>query len=167
MDLVFVLGGLLLMLIGIVGSVLPFLPGVPLSWLGLLSLYFAPAIPFDAAFLTITGVIALSIYILDYVIPAIGTKKFGGSKAGMWGTTIGLIAGIFIPVPFGIIIGPFVGALIGEMVFNKTKGTPAFKAAIGSFLGFLGSTLLKFIAAIVYFGLFIYKVSVFREVLFA
>ena len=71
---------------------------------------------------------------LDYIIPAWGTKRFGGSKAGAWGTTIGLIVGILAPIPFGILIGPFVGALIGEIGFNKTKGKQALKAAVGSFL---------------------------------
>ena len=80
-----------------------------------------------------------------------GTKKFGGSKAGMWGTTIGLIVGIFAPIPFGILIGPFVGAYIGEVMFNKTEGPQAFKAAIGSFIGFLGSTFIKFVATVAVF----------------
>ncbi len=167
MDIVFVVGGLLLMLIGIIGSVLPVLPGVPISWLGLLTLYFAPSLPFDTVFLTVTGIIALIIYILDYVIPAVGTKKFGGSKAGIWGTTIGLIVGIFTLGPFGILIGPFAGALIGELVVNKTEGPQAMKAATGSFIGFLGSTFIKFIATTTYFGLFIYKVFEHKELLFA
>ncbi len=166
MDIVFVIGGLLLMFIGIIGSILPVLPGVPISWLGLVLLYFAPSLPLDPVFITITGIVALVLYILDYIIPAMGTKKFGGSKAGMWGTTIGLIVGIFAPIPFGILIGPFVGAYIGEVMFNKTEGGQAFKAATGSFLGFLGSTFVKFIATIAYLGLFIYKVIENSDVLF-
>ena len=166
MDVVFVIGGLLLMFIGIIGSILPVLPGVPISWLGLVLLYFAPSLPLDPIFITITGIVALILYILDYIIPAMGTKRFGGSKAGMWGTTIGLIVGIFAPIPFGILIGPFVGAYIGEVMFNKTEGPQAFKAAIGSFIGFLGSTFIKFVATVVYLGLFIYKVIENWEVLF-
>ena len=164
MDIIFLVGGLLLMLIGIIGSVLPVLPGVPISWLGLLTLFFAPSIPFDSFFITITGIIALIIYILDYIIPAVGTKKFGGSRAGMWGTTIGLIVGIFTMGPFGILIGPFVGALIGELMFNKTERPQAFKAAFGSFIGFLGSTFMKFITTMVFLGLFIYKVIEYWDV---
>lgn len=166
MDIIFLVGGLLLMLIGIIGSVLPVLPGVPISWLGLLTLYFAPSIPFDSFFITVTGIIALVIYILDYIIPAVGTKKFGGSRAGMWGTTIGLVVGIFAPIPFGILIGPFVGAWIGESMVNKTEGPKAIKAAFGSFIGFLGSTFMKFIATMIYLGLFIYKVMEYWDVLF-
>jgi len=166
MDLVFIICGLILMFIGIIGSVLPILPGVLISWLGLLMLYFAPSLPFDSFFIIVTGIVALTLYILDYIIPALGTKKFGGSKAGMWGTTIGLIVGIIAPIPFGILIGPFVGAFIGETVFNKTEGPAAFKAAIGSFIGFLGSTFIKFIATVIYFGMFVYQLMANWDVLF-
>jgi uncharacterized protein YqgC (DUF456 family) len=167
MDLVFVISGLILMFIGIIGSILPILPGVPISWLGLVMLYFAPSLPFESFFITITGIVAITIYVLDYIIPALGAKKFGGSKAGMWGTTLGLMVGIITPIPFGILIGPFAGAFIGETVFNKTEGPLAFKAAIGSFIGFLSSTFIKFTATVVYFGLFIYKLLVNWEVLFS
>ncbi len=155
------------MLVGILGSILPVIPGTPISWLGLIVLYFAPSLEFDWTLLIVTGVVAISIYILDYIIPAVGTKKFGGSRAGAWGTTIGLIVGIFAPIPFGILIGPFVGALIGEMVFNETKGPQAFKAAIGSFFGFLASTFIKFFATVVYLFIFLYLVFwEYRTVLF-
>lgn len=154
------------MLIGIIGSVLPIIPGTPISWLGLIMLYLAPSMEFDWFFISVTGVIAITIYILDYVIPAIGTKKFGGSKAGAWGTVIGLIVGILAPIPFGILIGPFVGALIGELLVNKTESKLAFKAAIGSFIGFLTSTFIKFFATVVFLLLFIWKVAVYHEILF-
>ena len=157
MDILFLSLGLVLMLVGILGSFLPVLPGVPVSWAGLLMLHLAPSVPFNWTFIIITGVVAISLYILDYIIPAMGTKKFGGSKAGAWGTTIGLIVGIIAPIPFGILIGPFVGALVGEMVFNKTEGKQAMKAAFGSFLGFLASTFMKFFATVVYLGLFLWK----------
>ena len=160
MDILFILIGLILMLPGLVGSILPVIPGTPLSWLGLIALYLAPSLPFNWTFIIITGVVAIAIYIMDYIIPAIGTKRFGGSKAGAWGTTIGLIVGIFAPIPFGILIGPFAGALVGELLFNKTEGPQAFKAAIGSFFGFLASTFLKFMATLVYLGLFVYKLVV-------
>lgn len=166
MDILFISIGLLCMFIGIAGSILPVIPGTPISWLGLILFHLAPAIPFNWVFIVITGIIALLIYFLDYFIPAIGTKKMGGSKAGAWGTTIGLVVGIFAPIPFGILIGPFVGALIGELAFNKTQGPQAFKAAIGSFLGFLASTFMKFFATLVFLGLFLYKLYQNWEVLF-
>ena len=160
MDILFLVAGFVFMLVGIAGAVLPVIPGVPISWLGLVCLYLAPSLPFDWPFIIITGVVAITLYILDYIIPAMGTKRFGGSKAGAWGTTIGLVVGIFAPIPFGILIGPFVGALLGELIFNQTEGKAAIKAAFGSFIGFLASTFIKVFATLVYLGIFIYKVYV-------
>ena len=166
MDIVLVVIGLLLMILGIIGSILPVIPGTPISWLGLIVLFLAPSLTFEWPLIIITGSVAIGIYILDYIIPAIGTKKFGGSKAGAWGAIIGLFIGILAPIPLGIIIGPFLGAFIGELAFNKTKGPQALKAAFGSFIGFITSTFLKFMATVVYLGLFIYKVVVNWEILF-
>lgn len=158
MDLLFVSIGFLLMLVGIIGSILPVIPGTPISWLGLLVLYLAPSLEFHWTFIIITGVVAIAIYILDYIIPAMGTKRFGGSRAGAWGTTIGLIVGLIAPIPMGILIGPFLGALVGELFFNETKGPQALKAAVGSFFGFLASTFMKFFATCIYLGMFCYHV---------
>ena len=166
MDILFVVIGFLLMLIGIVGSILPIIPGTPISWFGLIMLYLAPSMEFDWIFISITGVVAIAIYILDYIIPAIGTKKFGGSKAGAWGAIIGLFVGILAPIPLGILIGPFVGALIGELVVNKTEGKLALKAAFGSFIGFLTSTFIKFSVTIVFLLMFIWKAIAYRDILF-
>jgi len=166
MDIFFLILGFILMLLGIVGSFMPVLPGTPVSWLGLLMLYLSPSIEQDWWFLGITGFIAILIYVLDYIIPAMGTKRFGGSKAGVWGAVIGLIVGLFSPIPFGIIIGPFVGALMGELLVTKKDGKQAFKAAFGSFLGFIASTFMKFFATVIYLILFIIKVWEYRAVWF-
>ncbi|WP_340075123.1 DUF456 domain-containing protein [Leptobacterium sp. I13] len=162
MDIFLLILGFLFMCLGLLGSFLPVLPGPPISWLGLLMLYLTKAVPMNWWFLILTFIIAIAIFILDYIIPAIGTKKFGGSKAGMIGTSIGLIVGIIAPIPFGIIIGPFVGALVGELI-NNADGTTALKAAIGSFLGFLTSTFIKFIVAVIYFGLFLIRFWEYRN----
>lgn len=156
MDIFLLILGFILMLIGIIGSFLPILPGPPISWVGLLLLHFTSAINMTWAFLGITLAIALLVFALDYVIPAIGTKKFGGTKAGVIGTTVGLVVALIFPVfgPFGIIIWPFIGALVGELL-NKADKKTATKAAFGSFLGFLTGTFMKFLVAIVYLGLFI------------
>jgi len=121
MDILFVLLGLLCMFIGILGSFMPVLPGAPISWVGLLLLHLTEAIPMNFTYLGVTLGIAILVFILDYIIPAIGTKKFGGSKYGVFGTTLGLIIGIIAPIPFGIIIGPFVGAYIGEMLYQNNS----------------------------------------------
>lgn len=157
MDIFLIIISLLFMILGIAGSFLPVLPGPLTSWVGLLILHFTDAVPMNRTFLIITFSIAMAIWILDYIIPVIGTKRFGGSKAGIIGTSIGLIVGLIAPIPGGIIIGPFCGALIGELL-NKSDFKKAMKAAIGSFLGFLASTFIKFIVAIIYFGFYIIKV---------
>ncbi|MBO0324322.1 DUF456 domain-containing protein [Muricauda sp. CAU 1633] len=149
MDIALLILGFLLMLVGILGSFLPVLPGPPISWVGLLLLYLTKAVPDNWWVLAITFVIAITITVLDYVIPAMGTKKFGGSKAGMWGTIIGLIIGLFLPIPGGFIIGAFLGAFVGELS-NNIDQKRALKAAFGSFLGFLTGTFMKFVVTLLY-----------------
>ena len=158
MDLILVIIGFILCIVGLIGSVLPVLPGPPLGWLGLLFLEITIAIPTNYWFLGITFVIAIGIFLLDYMMPAISTKKFGGSKAGAVGAVLGLIIGLISPIPFGFLIGPFFGAFIGEIVFNKTKGPQALKSALGSFLGFLASTIMKLTISLVFLGIFIWGV---------
>lgn len=167
MDILLTLIGFLFMLVGILGSFLPVLPGPPLSWIGLLLLHLTNAVPDNWLFLGITLAIALMVFTLDYIIPALGTKKFGGSKYGVIGTTLGLLVAIIFPVlgVFGIIIWPFVGAYVGELL-NKTDSKTAVKAAFGSFLGFLTGTFIKFIVAIIYFGFFIMKVWEYKSIIF-
>ena len=167
MDIVLLVIGFILMLVGILGSFLPVLPGPPISWVGLLLLYLTEAVPDNWWLLGITLFFALLITVLDYVIPAMGTKKFGGSKAGMFGTVVGLLVAIFFPVlgPFGIIVWPFVGALVGELI-NKADQKTALKAAFGSFLGFLTGTFMKFLITVIYLGLFIWKAIEYGQELF-
>jgi len=166
MDIALLLIAFILMIIGILGSFLPVLPGPPISWVGLLLLYLTKAVPMSYTVLGVTLFVALVVGILDYVIPAKGTKRFGGSKYGIWGTNIGLVVGIFAPIPFGFIIGPFVGAFVGEMINDSKDSQKAFKAATGSFIGFLASTFIKFVVSVVFFGLFLLKVWEYRSELF-
>ncbi len=167
MDIVLLIFGFIFMLVGILGSFLPVLPGPTISWIGLLLLYLTKVVPDDWLFLGITLVIALTVFALDYIIPAVGTKKFGGTRAGMLGTMIGLLVALFFPIlgPFGIIIWPFVGALVGELL-NKADKKTATKAAFGSFIGFLTGTFLKFMVTIVYLGLFIMTAWEYKGALF-
>lgn len=166
MDITLLLIAFILMLVGILGSFLPVLPGPPISWVGLLLLYLTKAVPMSYTVLGITLFVALVVGILDYIIPAKGTKRFGGSKYGIWGTNIGLIVGILAPIPLGFIIGPFVGAFVGEMMNDSNDSQKAFKAATGSFIGFLASTFIKFVVSMVFFGLFLLKVWEYRSEFF-
>ncbi|WP_298996388.1 DUF456 domain-containing protein [uncultured Tenacibaculum sp.] len=157
MDIFLVILGFVFACLGIVGSFLPVLPGPITSWVGLLLLHLTSVIPQNWTFLGITLAIAVFIFILDYFIPAMGTKRFGGSKYGVYGTTMGLIVGLFTPIPFGILIGAFVGALVGELIYDSKDTNRAIKASFGAFLGFLASATIKFSIATVYLVLFIVK----------
>lgn len=155
MDVLLLIVGFVLMILGLIGSFLPVLPGVSLSWLGLLLLYFTEKIQSNYWVLGITLIITIIVTILDYVIPAKGTKKFGGTKYGIWGTNIGLILGLFFP-PIGFIVGPFVGAFVGEILNNSSDTNGALKAATGSFIGFLVSTFMKFMVCLSFLLLYLF-----------
>ncbi|HKJ43351.1 MAG TPA: DUF456 domain-containing protein [Sunxiuqinia sp.] len=146
MDYVLIGFGILLILGGIAGAVLPVLPGPPLSYVGLLLLHFTSKYQFSTKFLVIWAIITVVVYLLDYIIPVWGTKKFGGSKRGVWGSVIGLVIGLILFPPWGIIIGPFAGAVLGELSSGK-ESKAALRSGFGSFVGFLTGTLLKLIAS--------------------
>ena len=107
MDLLLLLLGVFFIILGIIGSFIPVLPGPITSWVGLLLIHLTNAVPYNWTFILTTLAVALLVYILDYIIPALGTKRFGGSKYGIIGTTVGLVVGLIFLGPFGIIIGPF------------------------------------------------------------
>jgi uncharacterized protein YqgC (DUF456 family) len=119
----------------------PVLPGPPLSYLGLVLLHFTKFADFSKTLLITLAAIVVIVSILDYIVPIWGTKKFGGSKYGTRGATVGLIIGLFLG-PVGIVIGPFIGAVVGELIF-KDDMKYAIKAGFGSLLGFLTGIGLK------------------------
>ncbi len=135
------------MVVGVTGCFLPIIPGPPISFISLLLLEFTQKSPLDSDTLWTWGLITAAVTALDYIVPVYGTKKFGGTKRGVWGSTIGLVIGLFFFPPFGIIIGPFVGAFLGEMSTGKSTNKAALRSAFGSFIGFLVGTLLKLIAS--------------------
>jgi uncharacterized protein YqgC (DUF456 family) len=132
-----------MIILGILGCILPVLPGPPLSFLAILILHFTRWGDIETNLLIIFALAAIAATVFDYILPVWATKKFGGSKRGVWGATIGLVVGIFFFPPIGIIIGPFVGAFIGELSAKNTNQA-ALKSALGSFIGFLLGTGLKF-----------------------
>ena len=167
MDIFLLLLGFIFVFLGIIGSFLPILPGPLTGWFGLLFLHLTKIVPMDWTFLGVTLGVAILIWILDYFIPAMGTKRFGGSKYGVYGTTIGLFIGFFfIPIPFGILIGAFFGALIGELLFDSKDTNRAIKASFGAFLGFLASATIKFSIAVVYLVLFVITFWEYKSVFF-
>lgn len=145
MDIFLIILAGILLFLGLLGSILPVLPGTPLSYLGILLLHFTSKVEFSIEFLVLWAILVILVQVLDYIIPIWGTKKFGGSKFGVWGSMLGIIVGMFFG-PLGIIFGPFIGAIIGELLAGKAS-KEAIKAGFGSFVGFLLGTISKLIVA--------------------
>jgi len=158
MDLILALLGLLLVILGIIGSVLPVLPGPITGWFGLLLLSLTKVVPMNYYLIGITFMVALVILVLDYLIPGIGAKRFGGTKKGATGATIGLITGLLLPIPLGFVIGAFVGALIGELMADPKDVKRALRSAFGSFVGFLASTTMKLFTSVIFLVIYLYLV---------
>ncbi|NNC85965.1 MAG: DUF456 domain-containing protein [Bacteroidia bacterium] len=152
---ILIISGALLNIVGFVGSVIPALPGPPFNYASLLLLHLFNIHHYSTPILVILGIVTAIVLTLDYVVPMYGAKKTGGSKYGIWGTAIGLVAGLFLFPPFGIIIGPFAGAVIGELIGGK-ESKDAFRAGFGAFLGFIAGSFSKLIVASIILGFFIY-----------
>ena len=143
MDIVLLVLAGLCMLIGIIGCIIPGLPGTPVAYLGLLIAQATDRVDFSWQFLLIWGIVTVVVQVLDYVVPAWGTKRYGGTRYGVWGSTIGVFAGLFFGAA-GVIIGPLVGAVLGELIGGK-DAAQALRAGWGSFLGILCGTVIKLI----------------------
>jgi hypothetical protein len=145
--------GIFLMLIGIIGCLVPVLPGPPLNFIGIILLHVSKYANFSLTILITLATVTVIVTILDYIVPVWGTKKFGGSKYGIRGATVGLVIGLFLG-PAGIIIGPVIGAIVGELIFRDDMKY-AIKAGFGSLLGFLMGVGLKLAASFVMIYFFV------------
>ena len=140
--------GVVLTIAGIAGCILPFIPGPPLSYSALLVLLIVDEQTFTSRFLIVWLLVTTVVTILDYYVPVWGTKKFGGSRKGVWGATIGLVAEIFFFPPFGMIAGPFLGAFLGELIEGKDTQA-ALRSGFGSFIGFVAGTVMKLTVSVI------------------
>ena len=147
-DVLLVILGICLLVGGLAGCVLPVIPGPPLSYVALLLLQATRFADFSVNFLLITAIITIIITVADYILPVWGTKKWGGSRAGSIGAIIGLLAGLFFS-PLGIIVGPFAGAVVGELIAGRDSNT-ALRSGVGSFVGFLLGTAMKLTVCIAF-----------------
>ncbi|MBQ7254620.1 MAG: DUF456 domain-containing protein [Bacteroidales bacterium] len=138
---------ILLAVAGLVGCILPVLPGPPISWGALLLLYFFGNGEMSPEFLLIWLGITIVVTILDYVVPAQFTRITGGSKAAGRGSLVGLFAGLIFFPPWGMIIGAFLGAFAAEVIINRKALADSIKPALGSFAGFIAGTFLKLVAS--------------------
>ena len=141
-DVALIVAGALCLLVGFVGCVVPVLPGVACAYAALWTLYPTPY-ALSGEKLIVGGIVAVVAIVLDYVVPALGAKKFNCSKWGVFGCMVGTIVGIFF-APLGLILGPFLGAVAGELVAGK-EASAALRGGFGALLGFIAGVLLKFV----------------------
>ena len=154
MDIVLIIISFLLVLGGLLGCVLPVLPGPPLAYVGLLLAHATDKVEFSVVQLVSWLVLVIVLQVLDYVTPLLGSKYTGGSEYGNRGCIAGTILGLFF-MPWGIVAGPFIGAVLGELLGGKDL-QHALKAGIGTFLGVVFGVLLK----IVFCFYFLYELIV-------
>ena len=155
MDILLIIICSVLMLVGLAGVVLPFLPGIPLAWLGLF--IYAIGTGFDRiSVMTVIMffIVMLITLALDFAAPMLGARKYRASRWGVAGAFLGFTVGIFVLGFWGIILGPFLGALLAELIVKRQPGQ-ALKSAFGAFLGFVAGTLFKIIAILIMAGFFI------------
>ncbi|MBS4030584.1 MAG: DUF456 family protein [Clostridiales bacterium] len=135
----------ILFLLGLAGTLLPVLPGVTLIYGGMV-LYgiLTGFTDLNTTFYILQGLAVLLVFAIDYLATAAGSRRYGGSKYAAWGAIIGTIIGILTLGPFGIIIGPFVGAVTAELIQGK-QANQAARTGFGTIIGLLGGTVLKLI----------------------
>jgi uncharacterized protein YqgC (DUF456 family) len=153
MDIFLLIISFTFMIIGVIGSIVPVLPGPLSSWIGLFIFSNVTDVVVSGKLILICLIIAIGIFILDYIIPIYTSKKFGASRYGIIGASIGIILGLFF-APFGIFIGAIIGSVTGEMILNKNF-KKSLKSAFGVFLGFIISGFTKSMITVIYLVLYI------------
>lgn len=159
MDTLFWIIITLMFIMGFVGLIFPIIPSVLFIFGGIL-LYglFYSFEPFGLFFWTVQILFVILLFAADYIANMVGVKKYGGTKAGIWGSTIGLLVGPFV-IPFvGILIGPFIGAFLAEILVHKQDPVSASKIGLGSVVGFISSVITKGIIQLLMIGYFIFVV---------
>lgn len=158
LDILFIVLGFIFSLAGLIGCIVPALPGTPLNFIALIFLSFAKDWePYSFTFLAIMAAVAIAVSVLDNIIPALGAKKYGAEKSSVWMALAGTLIGIIFFPPWGIFIGAFLGALLGELMHGKETKT-ALKAGWGVFVGTFLGIGLKLVASGVMFFYFIKEV---------
>ena len=151
-DILLVVFGFCFLLGGLAGCVVPVIPGPPLGYIALLLLQATRFADYSIAFLLLTAAVMVVVTVFDYLLPVWGTRKWGGSRAGALGALAGILIGLFF-LPIGIIVGPFAGAVAGELITGRDRDA-ALRSGFGSFVGFIvgvGAKLAVGIAFSFYF----------------
>lgn len=149
MDIALAILAFVLSVIGCIGAIAPLIPGVVVSWVGLLVASFCDHSDISPALLWIWAGVTVIVTAVDFLLPGLIARAMGGSRAGMIGATVGVIAGFFFGFGIaGVILGPFFGAVLGELLHDRKNSARAFRAGFGSFLAFIAGTGLKLTASI-------------------
>jgi hypothetical protein len=160
MEIAMLILALLVMAVGLVGSFLPMIPGVPLVYSGYLIYGLASGWRhYGLGIMVAFGLVTVLVIVLDYVAGSMGAKKFGASRAGAWGAIIGAVVGVLTFNLIGLVVGTFGGAVLGELLLGRTMGE-AFRSGWGAFLGFLAGSLFKVMAATIMLGSFLWLVFI-------
>jgi len=143
MTVVLIVLGAVFVIAGLAGCVVPILPGPPISYIALILVSWAHSWKaFTPTFLIVVGIITAIVTVADFILPVYLPKRYGASKFGVWGSIIGMIAGMVFFPPFGLILGTFVGAVLGELIFSRNARS-SLRAALGVFVGTVAAIFLK------------------------
>ncbi len=157
MEFFLIFCGIIFLIAGLIGCILPVLPGPPLSYTALLFLEFSQKEQvFSKTFLIIFAVLTIFVTIIDYILPVLGAKWYGASKKGIWGSIIGMLIGLLFFPPVGMIIGVLIGAVVGELMAGK-ENSKALKAGVATFIAAIAGIFIKFSLSIVMTFCFIIK----------
>lgn len=148
--------GLLLNGLGILGCIVPALPGPLFSWLSLFLFFLLPEQSISTTTLVVTGIFMAIVASLDYIVPVLGAKRFGSSREGIIGGMIGIVVGLFFFPPIGIILGPLIGTVLGDLIAGGTF-VKALNSGVGSLMGFMVGTSIKLVYSISILILFTIK----------
>lgn len=147
-----------LVLVGLAGSVLPLLPGVPLIFIGILIYGWATHFMLlEVGFIALALVLTILAAVIDWVAGSLGARRYGASRWGVAGALLGGLVGVVTVGPLGLILGTFIGALLGEVLAGRTTGE-AVRAGWGSLLGLVGGTAVRFAIALTLTVMFFMKV---------
>lgn len=152
MDLAVVLL-IFLLFIGVIGTFLPVLPGIPFMFLVIIGFSLAEGFHyFSTSFIVVTAILAGISLLVNYFSGIVGAKKYGASKLGVAMGLIGGFAALFMGGPFGFVLGAFLGVVVGELINDRNRDTDLiFKSAFGSLIGILGGVFIQFMMALVIF----------------